>query len=136
VTLFDPPSSPRPRVCPTCGQRWPDDHEPLRSGRPVARNSDPETSHEAASSVVKVRERQLAVQRLLRDVGPMTDEQIVATYATRPEATSLKQSPSGLRTRRAECVELGLVEWTGERRTMTTGRAARVWRAVDDEATS
>lgn len=63
--------------------------------------------------------------------GPMTDEQLQQTYSEQRGLPA--QSPSGLRTRRAELVDAGLVEPTGDKRPMTTGRLARVWRATTTE---
>lgn len=54
--------------------------------------------------------------------GPMTDEQLVERYSGEP-----KQSPSGLRTRRHELVELGEITFTGKRVRMKTNRLAQVW---------
>lgn len=90
---------------------------------PRARNTDPETSHAAARSVTGVTERQRALLALFRHFGPMTDVEIAENYP----ASFPKQSPSGLRTRRAELVEQGLVRWDGFTRTLPSGREARVW---------
>lgn len=97
---------------------------PVSTDRAYARRTDPETSHAAAASV-KVRASQLAVLRFIEREGPMTDEHLVQTYDGEPA-----QSPSGLRTRRKELVDQGLIEWTGELARMSTGRQARVWRKV------
>jgi hypothetical protein len=92
---------------------------------PRARSTDPETSWEAARSITPhvLRENQAAVLNVLRLYGPLTDEGIAAYYGDRP-----KQSPSGLRTRRHELQELGLVEDSGERARLRSGRQAIVWR--------
>jgi hypothetical protein len=92
-----------------------------------ARTSDPETSHEAAASVGEVRLSQTYVYTVLSHAGPSTDEELVRRYAASPHPM---QSPSGIRSRRAELARLGMVEFTGEKRRMSTGRLARVWRAV------
>jgi hypothetical protein len=91
-----------------------------------ARSTDPETSWDAARSISRdgLRENQAAVLRLLRRYGPLTDEQIGELYGHVPP-----QSPSGLRTRRHELQELGLVEDSGERARLRSGRQAIVWRA-------
>lgn len=98
--------------------------------RIVARNSDPQTSWDAAASVDQVREKQTAVLRVLTQHGPLTHEELVSTYYDAQLGLPM-QSPSGIRTRCNELVKMGLVEWTGEKRVMTTGRKARVWRAID-----
>lgn len=76
--------------------------------RARARRADPETSHEAAKSVVELRKRQQAVLEVLK-CGPTTDEELVCKYPyfAWEEADYPKQSPSGLRTRRSELVALG-----------------------------
>jgi len=103
------------------------DQLPLWEPDAVARTSDPDTSHDAAASIDHIRKRQAAVLATLRALGPSTDEAMVAAY---PLHQALPQSPSGLRTRRHELEVLGLVEWTGEKRPLLSGRMARVWRAT------
>lgn len=89
----------------------------------LARPTDPETSHAAAASLDDVQESQKQVHRLLRMFGPMTDERLVLMART----TGWNVSPSGLRTRRHELVAAGLVEDTGRRDTLASGRRAIVW---------
>ena len=71
-----------------------------------ARSADPDTSHAAAASLApdKIRLSQHAVLRHLRRNGPMTDTELVDTFDGK-----IFQSPSGLRTRRKELVDRGLV---------------------------
>jgi len=57
----------------------------------------------------------------------MTDEEIGVYVKVDPK---IKISPSGARTRRSELVNLGLVQDTGKRKRMSTGRSAIVWRAI------
>ena len=89
----------------------------------VARRGDPGTSWEAADSVRRIRETQQQVLDLLRRHGPLTDEQLGA-YAN---LAGMKQSPSGLRTRRRELVDMKLVEDTGQKRLTQAGRRTIVW---------
>jgi hypothetical protein len=94
---------------------------------PRARAGDPQTSHDAAASVEHLRQSQIAVLATLVTLGePATDEQIADAYRGRWP----RQSPSGLRTRRSELVEAGLVEDSGVRVTMSTGRKAIAWQVV------
>lgn len=89
-----------------------------------ARTTDPETSHEAAETV-DVRTSQAEVLRLL-ELGPATDEEL----AGRAYRKGVRMSPSGLRSRRAELVDKGLAEHTGEHKLTKAKRRTRVWRAV------
>jgi hypothetical protein len=101
---------------------------------PIARTTDPETSHEAARSITGLRRSQRDVLRVLRSYGPMTDEQLVARYtalAKLKDSALRPQSPSGIRTRRAELRADSLVRDSGTRATMTTGRRAIVWEVSD-----
>ena len=92
-----------------------------------ARTSDPWTSHAAAASLAsdKIRGAQSAVLRFLRRNGPMEDERLVKLYNGDPT-----QSPSGLRTRRAELVKKGLIVDSGKRIVTKSGRKAIVWQVV------
>lgn len=95
---------------------------------PVARRTDPETSHAAAASVGDVRLTQAAILRLFTVYGPMTDEDLVAIYQIRGGDMGLpQQSASGLRTRRDELVKRGLIEYGGEKAQIASGRYARIW---------
>ena len=94
--------------------------------RAVARRTDPDTSWDAALSVTRIRESQREVLDVLERMGGLgTDEGIARVYNGR-------QSPSGLRTRRAELVTLGAIVDTGQRVVGSTGRRMIVWRAVQD----
>ncbi len=94
---------------------------------PRARADDPATSHAAAASVKGLRDSQNAVLRVLWVSGPATDEQIAVRYEHLADAP--RQSPSGLRTRRKELVERGLVVDTGHTRKLKSGRKAILWAA-------
>jgi hypothetical protein len=94
------------------------------------RGSDPDTSREAAHSLPSavVRASQEAVLELLRRIGPSTDVEIAVVYEQERTARSWPaQSPSGLRTRRSELVQLGLVADSGQRRQLPSGRNGIVW---------
>jgi hypothetical protein len=97
-----------------------------RQEKAHARRSDPHTSHEAARSLSanKLRDSQKAVLSHFRKFGPMTDTDLVNIYVGSP------QSRSGLRTRRSELANRGLIEDTGVRKKLPTGRRAIVWRAT------
>lgn len=73
-----------------------------------ARASHPDTSHEAAASVTSITDRQKAVLLVLRLHGPMCDAKLVKIYERmmrdQPQQFPL-QSPSGIRSRRAELAD-------------------------------
>ena len=82
----------------------------------------------AINPSAELRERQRAVLTVMRLFGPCTDEELFLTYRN---SALPRQSASGLRSRRAELVKLGIVEKTGEKRRMkSTGNRANVWRVV------
>lgn len=89
---------------------------------PFARTTDPETSHEAAQSVTNITPlKQEILQRLMT---PMTDADLFALLKT---SSRLIVTESGVRSRRAELVQAGLVKDTGARQKLNTGRNAIVW---------
>jgi len=95
-----------------------------------ARNTDPSTSYEAAKSVTAISETQTRILFLLKEYGPQNDEQLATSYdyhATKGGWSLV--SDSGLRSRRAELVGLGLVKDSGERIKMRSGRNSIVWKA-------
>lgn len=91
----------------------------------LARITDPETSHAAASSVTNVRQVQRFILAALSG-GSMTDEQVARWF----DAMDITVSDSGLRTRRAELVRMGLVVDTGQRERLASGRRGIVWGLV------
>lgn len=98
---------------------------------PVARSTDPETSHEAAASVRGLRASQEGVLAVFRDHPEgLTDPEVALAYDRaryyRPDAFP-RQSESGLRTRRSELVARELLRDSGRRKKLTTGRRAIVW---------
>lgn len=93
-----------------------------------ARATDPDTSHQAAAALTteRLRQSQAEVLALLREHGPMCDS-VIAMQARR---AGIRQSPSGLRTRRAELVALGSVGDSGKRVKLSTGRKSIIWTAL------
>ena len=97
----------------------------LRFGVAVARNSDPDTSWEAADSITEIPRRQAEVLQIIEMLGPICDYDL--QLAHRMVDGLMPQSPSGLRTRRSELVALGLVVDTGDRKRLPSGRRAILW---------
>jgi hypothetical protein len=89
---------------------------------PHARTSDPETSHEAAESVTNI--TPLKHEILQRLMTPMTDVDLIEVIRTH---SRLVVTESGVRSRRSELVQAGLVKDTGARIKLATGRNAIVW---------
>ena len=87
---------------------------------PFARTHDRATSHEAAQSVTNVTATQQAILNAL--VLPMSDDALIRFI----RLTGLAVSESGVRSRRAELVGLGLVKSVGITKS-ATGRSMNVW---------
>lgn len=106
-----------------------------------ARRHDPQTSRDAAASVVNLGRTQDAILFLLSEYGPQTDEKIADMFYTRncwsiprdQNLFSVMVSPSGLRSRRAELVRMGKIETCGIGKT-ASGRNCHIWRAVAEPA--
>lgn len=95
-----------------------------------ARRTDPHTSHEAARSFTpdELSRTQQAVYWTLYGLGPSTDEELVDAYLAYARRTGYTRlSHSGVRTRRRELADIGMVVDTGETRATRSGRQAIVW---------
>lgn len=97
---------------------------------PVARTTDPGTSWAAANSVTNLRESQSEILRLLREHGPMTDEQIFGHLQTWVDRKGKMISLSGARTRRKELESKGLVADSGERALTKANRQTIIWKVT------
>jgi hypothetical protein len=96
---------------------------------PNARHTDPQTSHEAAESVLNITSTQDAILTLLSIEG-MTDVQLIDSYYRLARVSDGKvpmASESGIRSRRAELVKQRLVIDSGDRQKLPSGRQAIVW---------
>lgn len=92
-----------------------------------ARRTDPKTSHDAAASVdeIKATDTQRAILAILK--VPMTDVDLVFTYGVAfINGRAPRASESGIRSRRAELADRGLVVPVGYE-TLASGRKAIVW---------
>lgn len=121
----DPARAPAPPVAPV-----PDGDVQIQL--PV-HHTAPATSQEAAlSTTVERTRRQQAVYAIL-EIFPdgLTDEQLERQYRWAVKRLGQhrfpEQSVSGLRTRRSELVDQGLVRDTGRRRKTEAGRPSIVW---------
>lgn len=88
-----------------------------------ARSTDPITSHLAAHSVKDVTATKLYILRALRKAR--ADDELIEAYRNYKGAPPA--SESGIRSRRSELVEQGLVVDTGYKVLMPSGRKAIVW---------
>lgn len=92
-----------------------------------ARNTDPQTSHEAAASVDNIKQTQFMIWHLLEI--PKHDVDLIKSYRAYPNIP--QPSESGIRSRRAELVARGMVKDTGHRVKLPSGRRAIVWQRVE-----
>lgn len=95
-----------------------------------ARLTDPETSRQAARSISrdKMRKTQRQIIEVLTRFGSACDEDIQIYFSQLSDVESWPlQSPSGLRSRRAELVKAGLIVDSGERSKTSSGRQTIVW---------
>jgi predicted ArsR family transcriptional regulator len=91
---------------------------------PLARRTDPWTSHAAADSMKETAQAQRdMVERALMNAGPMTADEIDAYFGWRP-------TPAGRRTSQLERADL--IVKTGDRRPTRSGRPADVYRHSRD----
>jgi hypothetical protein len=93
---------------------------------PHARMTDPITSHLAADSISKgeLAKTQILIVSCFAG-GPLPDFELVEMFQTLYPNVA---SESGIRTRRAELVKLGVVADTGEKvKIPNSGRLAIVW---------
>lgn len=70
---------------------------------------------------------QSAVYQVLKQYGPLPDHALVPLAQ---HVVGTHQSSSGIRTRRAELTDKGMVVFTGELATTASGRKATIWKAV------
>ena len=91
---------------------------------PNTRTLDPSTSHQAEKSVSGLAESYRIITGLFRVFGPMNDQQLIQVWPHDKK----RASESGIRSRRSELVAAGLLEDSGERIPMPSGRASIVWR--------
>lgn len=97
---------------------------------PLARRTDPGTSHAAAASATRKAEQCREHVRTILDRHPegLTLADLVELHAAAVRVHAWPAySPSGIRSRCAELVDSGEVVDTGRRTKMPSGRRAIVW---------
>jgi predicted ArsR family transcriptional regulator len=88
---------------------------------PLARSTDPGTSHAAAASAKELQgQHHRLIVACLEQHGPLGKDGIAAR--TRLDGVQTCR-------RLTELARLGLIEWTGKTVSSTAGRAEREWRA-------
>lgn len=105
-------------------------------GEAATRQGDPEESYSAAASTGNLTVNQRSVMTLMRVLGkPVLDEELIKAYERHRKALLLpEQSESGLRSRRSELSNAGLLT-QGESKKMTTGGTGRTWTLTPKETT-
>lgn len=88
----------------------------------LARNTDPETSHEAAAALNPERLRRI-VYGIFEEYHSLTDDELRAHL----DARGVRYEKSSATKRRGELVELALLTKTDERRASSSGRSMTVW---------
>lgn len=97
---------------------------------PRARNTDPQTSHDAAESVNQPTLVQTCILMLLRST-PMCDEKLVQQYRVWEKIDGFPHaSDQSIRSRRAELVRKGFVQAAPFKELMSTGRYGQAWRVT------
>jgi hypothetical protein len=95
-----------------------------------ARNTDPETSHTAASIVNVGYQRRVVLASLLELGCPSTDEEIYNT--ARYGILSHDMTPQGLRSRRCELMREGYIETVDRYGITANGRSCRRYRLTKE----
>lgn len=106
--------------------------DPRRPARERVRRADPETSKAAARSITADSELHHQIVGLLYRSVPLTDEEI----CTRLLAQGIRCTPSGVRSRRSELVDAGIVKDSGQRGTTVAGRESIRWALATPEFSS
>ena len=98
--------------------------------RAHARNSDPQTSHDAADSVQDLTEVQNRIMQLFDKYHSMSDEELIVAYA-KQFASYFPSSESSLRSRRSELTHKGFLVDSGRKSVTKAGRATTIWQSAD-----
>jgi hypothetical protein len=93
-----------------------------------ARRTDPQTSHVAAKRVTNSAKVREAILELFREFGPMHDEVLIRMY--RSKNSNPAASDSGIRTRRKELKDAGLIRECVKLAETRAGNPCAVWEIV------
>lgn len=94
----------------------------------LARNTDPQTSHDAIPSAAQRADQKSAILWLLEQVGPMTDYELARHYGEHRAAHGWPATqPDSVRKRRADLKNEGRVIATGETASAPGHRTSTVW---------
>lgn len=121
-----------PRVLPALSRalltRVPIPSRPL-SYRAAARRTDPQTSHQAARSVNITSPAHQRILHIFTEHGPQSDQDLIYQWGLHTVTHDWDRiSPSGLRSRRKELVDAGLIVASDRAGRTASGRACIVWR--------
>jgi len=98
---------------------------------PLARSTDPKTSHDSAPPRAKREEQKLAILALLTEHGPMTDHELTWKYnKLRHRKGWPATQADGVRKRRSELKNEGRVVDTGAVSGFAGSRSSTVWAAA------
>jgi hypothetical protein len=98
---------------------------------PRYRRANPETSYEAAESVWCPTVVEATVLDIVREHGPISDDQIFKHYIQRSIRTGqVLPTPQSVRSRRSELVDAGFICWSGLYSLTESLRRTREWSAV------
>lgn len=98
---------------------------------PLARPTDPQTSHDAVPARVKREEQKRAILTLLNECGPMTDHELTWQYSSQRSRRGWPATQNdSVRKRRAELLREGRVVDTGRVSGFAGSRASTVWAAA------
>ena len=103
----------------------------LDGASPRSRMADPTTSVDAGRSVDLPGSWRYVLDTL-GTFGPFADHELLWFYGRDTAGQEIygRFSPQRLRSARAELVEAGRVEFTGDHSVTDSGRSARVWRVI------
>ena len=95
-----------------------------------ARNSDPQTSHDAADSIQDLTGVQTRIMQLFDKYHAMSDEELIVAYG-RQFASFFPSSESSIRSRRSDLAHKGYLVDSGRKSITKAGRPTIIWQSAD-----